>query len=406
MKWKTNTLSNGLTNIAIPRPDTHTVAARLFFRAGSRYDPIPGCAHLMEHMLFQGTKSHSTREIFAGIEALGGEINAHTSREYLALHTVTLPQELPFALNLLANIVKNPAWPQSSFQKEKTIILQEILQASSRPTILGDTFNKLLFQDQALGHAIMGNPQSLQRIRINDITAMHQQRVCAKNAVLAICGDMDVKNMLAQAETAFSSLPSGENYPPIEDSLPFSNQHQHIEKDISQTHMMLGVAGVGLSDPARSALKLIELALGMGASGRLYRRLREELGLVYSIQTLNTNYEDCGYLAVRASFDPVGQETVKELILYEFDEICQNGLCAEELLRTKGNYAGTLARRFETNLATAGIFGIEALLNEIEPFEQAVQRIQAVTPEQIIEAANQILDRNKMITVSLGPSIE
>jgi predicted Zn-dependent peptidase len=177
-----------------------------------------------------------------------------------------------------------------------------------------------------------------------------------------------------------------------------------LEKDVSRTYLLVGVPAVGLKHPDRSPLKVIELALGMGGSGRLYRSLREERSLVYTVQTLAASYEDAGFLAVRTACAPGNVDAVVAAVRAEWQALAREGLAARELAAVKGNYAGTLARRFETNQAVAGIFGIEGLLHRIEPFDEAVARIAAVTLEQVTDAARRYLDDRPHVLVTLGPA--
>jgi predicted Zn-dependent peptidase len=152
----------------------------------------------------------------------------------------------------------------------------------------------------------------------------------------------------------------------------------------------------------RSALKVIERVLGMGGSARLYQRLREETRLVYSVHTVTAHYEDAGYLAVKTACDPQHAMQVQQAILEEWDRLCQQGVSEDELAAAKSNYAGTLARRFETNLALASIFGVEGLLHRVETFEEAVGRINAVGRDDVLRMARQYLDVDRYVAVSVG----
>jgi len=170
-------------------------------------------------------------------------------------------------------------------------------------------------------------------------------------------------------------------------------------------YMLLGVPTVGLKHPDRSALKIIELVLGMGASGRLYQRLREELGVVYNVNAVSSVYEDRGYLAIHTVCAPENQTLVQDAILDEWLDIRENGISEDALSAAKGNYAGTLARRFETNLSVAGIFGIEGLLYQVEPFEQAIARINGVRREGVREAAQKYLNEDGYIIATVGKTM-
>jgi predicted Zn-dependent peptidase len=405
VKLQFETLPNGLEVIIIPRPGTRTVASRFFVRAGSRYDgKHPGLAHLLEHMLFQGSTDRSAEEIFAAIEARGGEINAHTSREYISLHTVTLAEHLPLALSCLANVAIQPALNPETFRKEKLVVFQEMGASRERSGALYDHFIQHLWQENPLRNPVIGTPEGVRDTSIEEVKRFHQRRFVGGNAVLVICGDIAPQEALSLAREAFAELASGPEQlpPPVDEPAIQQPRGGHLDRNSKRTYLLLGVPTVGIKHPHRSALKMIELVLGMGASGRLYRRLRQELGLVYNINAVSSVYEDAGFLAIHAACDAEEQTRVQDEILDSWLDLRQRGITAEELEAAKGNYAGTLARRFETNLSVAGIVGIEALLHAVESFEAAIGRINAVTCEGVRQAAQQYLVENGYVLVTAG----
>lgn len=421
MNWQITALENGLRVITIHRPGTRTVAARVYVRAGSRYDgPHSGLAHFLEHMLFKGTATRSPRQIYAAIEACGGEINATTTREYASLRTVTLARDLPLALELLADVVTRPALAEDAFLNEKLVVLQEIQQANDRIEVLYDLFVQTLWQQHPLRGPVLGTLEGLRDLELESLRAFHRERYVTGNALLVICGDVEPETALAlalrpldelgttqaqgTAQAAFTEFPHGPEQPPepVEELPLVECRLAHLEKDIHRTYLLIGVPTVGMKNPDRSPLKAIELALGMGGSGRLYQRLREEQGLVYSVNTVIANYEDVGFLGVRAACAPENMGAVREAILAEWDALRQDGLNEHELEAVKGNYAGTLARRFETNAAVAGIFGIEGLLYQVEPFDEAVARIEAVTQAQVLNAAQRYLNCERYVLATVG----
>jgi predicted Zn-dependent peptidase len=166
--------------------------------------------------------------------------------------------------------------------------------------------------------------------------------------------------------------------------------------------LLIGVPMVSMKHQDRSALKVIERVLGMGGSARLYQRLREETRLVYSVNTVTAHYEDAGYFAVHTACDPQHVAQVRQAVLDECDALRQQGVSESELDAAKDNYAGTLTRRFETNLALAGIFGVEGLLHRVETLEEAVRRINAVRRDDVMRAAQKYLDVDRYVAVSVG----
>ena len=161
-----------------------------------------------------------------------------------------------------------------------------------------------------------------------------------------------------------------------------------------------------MKHPDRSAIKLIEILLGMGVSGRLYQRLRTELNLVYQISTINSLFEDTGYLCIKAICDPDKVSNIQDEVYTLWEDICMTDVSSEDLKKAKGYYKGTLRRHLETNAAIAGITGVEGLLNEVETIEQAVKRINRVSPKEIIQAANRYLKPKHSVTAIIGPKIE
>ena len=202
----------------------------------------------------------------------------------------------------------------------------------------------------------------------------------------------------------FQALPAGLEQPPAPVREPPLNELRsgHLSKDVHQAHLLMGVPTVSMKHEDRSALKVIERVLGMGGSARLYQRLREERRLAYSVNTVTAHYEDAGYFAVHTACDPQNVAQVQQTILDEWDRLRHQGVSEDELSAAKSNYAGTLARRFETNLALASIFGVEGLLHRVETFEEAVERINAVGRDDVLRPAHKYLDVDRYVAVSVG----
>lgn len=359
---------------------------------------------MLEHMLFKGTKKRTSQEIFSRIEARGGELNAHTTREYISLHTVTLAEDLSLALDLLAEICLYPRFSQADFFSEKLVVLGELEGSRDQSGVLYNLFLENIWQDSPLRNPIIGTVGGLRDLEIERLQEHFLHRFVSGNAILVICGDVEPNEALALAQGKFSDFPSGLERPPdpIKESILNTPVGAHLERDTQRTYMLLGVPAVGIKHRDRSAMKLVELVLGMGASGRLYQHLREELGLVYNVNAVSSIYEDYGYLAIHAVCAPESLTVVQDAILDEWVELREKSISEGELDAAKGNYAGTLARRFETNLSVAGIYGIEGLLYEVEPFEAAIARINGVTREGVQEAARRYLNEDGYVLVSVG----
>jgi len=419
LDWRWLLLPNGLRLITIARPGTPTVAVRACVRAGSRYDvehkrpdsphpPLLGLAHLTEHLLFKGTQHHSQREIFAAVERLGGVLGAGTTKEYTTLYAVTPAQGLKVAIELLAEVLTAPALREEDFGQEKLVVLEEMRRAQDRESVIFDLFAETLWQEHPLRYPIMGNPEGLQDLDYELLLAFYRQRYVAGNMLLVVCGDIEHEKARRRVAHRFAALPAGPEQPPAPVREPPLNELRsgYLNKDVHQAHLLIGVPTVSMKHQDRSALKVIERVLGMGGSARLYQRLREETRLVYSVHTVTAHYEDAGYLAVKTACAPQHATQVQQAILEEWRKLRRQGVSEDELAAAKSNYAGTLARRFETNLALASILGVEGLLHRVETFEQAVGRINAVGRDDALRVARQYLDVDRYVAVSVGREAE
>jgi predicted Zn-dependent peptidase len=408
------TLPNGLRLITVARPGTPTVAVRAYVRAGGRYDaeerlsdsscPALGLAHLTEHLLFKGTRSRSQREIFASVERLGGALDAGTTKEYTTLCAVMPRHGLHVALKGLAELLTEPAFREQDVWNEKLVVLEEIRHAKDRQGVIHDLFSETLWQAHPFRHPVHGTLEALRELGRETLVAFHQRRPVTGNTVLAVCGDIDHEEVYHLAGETFAGLPAGAEQPPAPVGEPPLSQPRraHLSKDIGQMHLLIGVPTVDMGHEDRGPLKVIERVLGMGGSARLYQRLREETGLVYSVRTVAAHYEDAGIFAVHTACSPQNAARVEKALLGEWENLRRDGVGDEELDAAKGNYAGTLARRFETNRAVAGIFGVEGLFHRVEPFGEAVERINDVRCDDVMRAARTYLDPVRLVSVSVG----
>jgi len=408
--WRLLPLANGLLLITIRRPGSPTVAVRAYVRAGSRYDaevvpgPQFGLAHGTEHLLFKGTTTHSQRELFAGVERLGGVLEAGTAKEYVTLHTVTPWQGLVPALDILAGLLCRPALREEDFWKEKLVLLEELRRGQDQHNVIFDLFAQTLWRRHPLRHPAQGTLQGLHTLDYASLLSFHRQHYVSGNMLLVVAGDIDHEKTSRLVADRFGGLPSGpEQLPTAAHEPPISAPRTaHLDKDLNQYHLLVGVPTVSMKHGDRSSLKVLERVLGMGGSARLYQRLREQAQLVYSVRTLTAHYEDAGYFAVHTACDPAHAHQVQQIILQEWERLCDKGVSGDELISAKSNYGGTLARRFETNLAVAGIFGVEGLLHRVEPFQEAVQRIDAVQRDDVQRVARQYLQPQRLVRVSIG----
>jgi predicted Zn-dependent peptidase len=364
--------------------------------------------HFTEHLLFKGTRTHSQREIFAAVERLGGVLDAGTTKQYVTVHAVTPRNGLVTAMDVVAEVLIEPALQEDDFWKEKLVVLEEIRRAQDQQSVIFDLFAETMWQHHPLRYPIRGTLEGLYDLDYEPLLSFYQRRFVAGNMLLAVSGDIDHGEIERLAAQKFAALPGGPGSPPLPvDEPPLDEKRTaHLDKGVQLTSLLIGVPTVSMKHEDRSALRVIERVLGMGGSARLYQRLREDAQLVYSVNTVTAHYEDIGYFAVQTVCDPQHIAEVQQAILQEWDKLRQHGVSEDELSAAKSNFAGTQARRAETNLAVASILGVHGLLHQVETFEQAVARINAVQRDDVLRVAQQYLNLDQYVVVSVGREAE
>src|SRR3989304_8624175 len=243
MDWKLTQLDNGIKLVTISRPWTRTVAARAFIRAGSRYEGSHhGLAHLTEHMLLKGTLHRTRQQVFAQAEECGGEIQAGTTKEYSTFFVISLGQYLAKAIELLADVLISPLLAENDFLFEKNIILQEAGRAQDQEAFIFDLFAQARWQKHPFRFPILANRDAVAKLAHQDLVKFFQRRYVASNTAVCICGNLEHESAVLAAQRAFSLMPRGQAQlrAPIPEPPLKGIRRAHLEKDLNQTHLLLG----------------------------------------------------------------------------------------------------------------------------------------------------------------------
>lgn len=395
-------LSNGLRVVISPRPGTALTALKLFMKVGSRHDgDRPGISHFVEHlMLDRPSRMHPVAE---EIEALGGEINAVTHREYTALQAVALPQQAAQVLRVFRDLLEPLELAADRVDRERDVIVQEIEQATDTHSAAWDLFLQALWGDDAFTRPIYGDPAVIREVTPAELTRHFSRYGAPERMVLAVAGPVALEDVIGSAEQALGGLAG----PRWQDDFSFTRagpRHCRLVKDTKVAHLIVGVEAIQMADPRRSAVKVLDMVLGQGAASRLYRILRTRWGLVYEVATAAMAFEDRGYLCAYTSCAAANVARVLEVLLEEFERLAREPIGETELEGARMRYEGMLARRFETVLAAAGITGIEELLTCSEPFEQALRRVRQVDADEALCVAAELVDHDRVAVALVGPS--
>ncbi len=318
---RVSTLDNGLRVASDAMPGVETVSLGVWAAIGTRHEPpaINGVSHLLEHMAFKGTERRSARDIAVEVEAVGGHINAYTTRERTAYYAKMLADDLPLALDILADILQHSTYHPDELARERQVILQEIGQAEDTPDdIVFDHFQAVAFPGQALGRPVLGEAAIVERLTREEVAEYLKQNYGPAHLVLAAAGEVEHERLVELARRLFGDLPVGA--PPAPEPARFAAGDRRTKRDLEQLHLVLGFPGVGYLDPDYYAQTVLSTLYGGGMSSRLFQEIREKRGLVYNIYSFTAPYADGGLFAVYAG---TGEREVGELL----------PLVAEELLR-------------------------------------------------------------------------
>jgi predicted Zn-dependent peptidase len=379
MKTRISTLANGL-RVATDQIDTvDTVSLGIWVDVGTRHEPaiINGAAHFLEHMAFKGTARRSARAIAEEIEAVGGHLNAYTSRESTAYYAKVLKEDVALALDILSDILQNSTFDPDELERERSVILQEIGQANDTPDdIIFDHFQECAYPDQAMGRPVLGRPEVIRELERDAVMAYLRDHYGARRMVLAAAGNLEHERVVDLADTLLSGLPAERSV--TTEPARYSGGDYREDRDLEQLHLVIGFPGVVIGDPDYYAASVLATAFGGGMSSRLFQEIRETRGLVYAIHSFVHGYRDGGLFGIYAG---TGEDEAAELVPALCDEAIKlrDGLTTIELNRAKTQMKAGLLMSLESTSARCEQLA-QHLLIYGTPFDPAevVRRIEAV----------------------------
>ncbi|TDC71179.1 insulinase family protein [Actinomadura sp. GC306] len=403
-------LPGGLRVITETMPTVRSAAFGIWSAVGSR-DEAPadaGASHYLEHVLFKGTRRRSALEISAAIDAVGGDLNAFTSKEYTCYYARVLDADLPLAVDVVSDMVAASVNRPEDVEAERGVILEEIHMRDDDPgDLIHDEFATALYGDTPLGRPILGTEESINTLSRDRIHGYYREHYVPPNLVVSVAGNIDHDEVVRLVSRAFEGRLTGDARPaaPRVDGAPAAVEPRSvvIDKDTEQAHIILGGAGVSRTDDRRFALGVLNAALGGGMSSRLFQEIREKRGLAYSVYSYTAQYADSGIFGVYAGCQPAKAEEVLSICRDEVAKAAAEGLGDEELERGKGQLRGAMVLGLEDTGSRMSRIGKSELVYEsLLPVDEVLARIEAVTPDDVRAVAGEVLAGPQALTV-IGP---
>src|SRR4051812_7142380 len=405
-------LPSGLRIITESIPSTRSASLGVWVGIGSR-DEAPamsGASHFLEHLLFKGTHKRTALQISAEIEAVGGETNAFTTKEYTCYYARVLDEDLPLAVDVLCDAVADSLLEPADVEIERGVILEEIAMHEDEPSDeVHDIFTETVFGDHPLGRLISGTEESITPMTRNQINGFYRRRYTPPHIVVAAAGNLEHATVVrlvrkALAGTALDASPADPAGPRVPKRVRHQKAHTVVRnRDTEQAHVVLGGVGIGRLDERRFALGVLNSVLGGGMSSRLFQEIREKRGLAYSVYSYASQYADAGLLGVYAGCAPGKVDEVLDIIRTELDQVAAKGLTAEEIARGKGMVKGSYVLGLEdSGSRMSRLAKSELLYGDLMSVDELLTRVDAVTREDIDAVAAELLTQPMSLAV-VGP---
>jgi predicted Zn-dependent peptidase len=404
--YQKTVLPNGVRLVTEALPHFHSVSLGIWINTGSRNETAPenGMAHFLEHMAFKGTGRRNAYDLAREIDLLGGTANAFTTKENTCFHGKVLADQLPRFFDLLHDLVLHPVYDSQDLEKERQVILQEIYTLEDTPDeYVHDLFSRCFWGESAFGRPIMGDAQTVGRFSRSHLLDYRQIQYHSGNMVIAAAGRLQHETLLDLAAAAFGNVNHSGPLPQPEAVATFSG-HRHFEHDLEQVHLVLGGPAPAASESSRFVAILLNLILGGNMSSRLFQEIRENQGLCYSIFSFLQSFSDTGMLGIGAAVSPENLDILLATIRQEMQQLQQREVSLAELQAAQDySRASFYLGAEDSDNRMLRLAKNEINFGHFLSYEEIISRLEAVTPSQIIEKAQQWLDLEKWQTVCLGP---
>ena len=368
-----------------------------------------GVSHLLEHMVFKGTERRSAAEIALSLEAVGGGLDAYTSREHTVYQARVLDAHLDLAADVIGDMIFHPALREEDLTLERRVILEEIAMVDDTPDdLVFELHNAALWGHHPLGYSILGTRETVGRMGTAELRALHARAYHPEHMIVAAAGNVEHDQLVEILDrTGWTGIPRGgtprPSVPPVGAAGPATSRH--VARDGAQTHLVVGTRAIAHRDPRRHALVLVSMLMGGGMSSRLFQRVREELGLAYAVYTFQSLHEMAGVHGVYVGTGPDTAGRALEAINAEMARLASDGLPAEELAMGKEQLKGQLVLSLESPGARMYRAASVALYDEpYRTLDELLAVVDAVDDADVAAVAREFFDPAAQTVLTLGPT--
>ncbi len=412
MSVRRTVLPSGLRIVTEEVPSVRSATIGIWVNVGSRDETpaVAGASHFLEHLLFKGTTRRSALEISATIEAVGGEMNAFTSKEYTCFYARVIDTDLPMAIDVVSDLITSSIVSALDVDAERKVVLEEIAMRDDDPSdLVHDLYAETYYGDTTLGRPILGTVKSIKEMSRSSVFNYYKKKYLPQDLVVAVAGNIKHKRVVAMVEEALSrdNFLNVKGAPQIRPNTPVKTKPLHsvglLTRKTEQAHMFYGMEGVARADDRRFAMGVLASALGGGMSSRLFQEIREKRGLAYSVYAYAQQFAGSGQIGFYAGCNPTKAIEVVEIIREVLADVAENGMSHEEIERAKGAVRGSLVLSQEDSASRMSRIGKnEIVYGQVMGFDDILKAISRVNPTDVREIASEYLTKSPTLAL-VGP---
>ncbi|MEO7146744.1 MAG: pitrilysin family protein [Terrimesophilobacter sp.] len=404
-------LPSGVRILSERVPGARSATVGFWVAVGSR-DELPkhfGSTHFLEHLLFKGTASRTALDIAISFDAVGGEHNAMTAKEYTCYYAKVRDHDLPMAVSVLGDMFTSSLLDRDEFENERGVILEELAMADDDPSdVASERFFEAVLGEHPLGRPIGGSTDSIRAVARDAVWEHYRENYRPQDLVITVAGAVDHDGLVAHVEASLRS--TGWDLEIAAAPVPRRNASQNTiqrgsaltveQRPLEQVNLLLGVPGITALDDRRSSMAVLNSVLGGGMSSRLFQEIREKRGLAYSVYSFSPAYSDAGLFGMYAGCAPGKAVQVAELLDKEFRHMAESGITVDELDRAKGQLSGASALALEDSDTRMSRLGrSELTLGEYNDLDEALRLLDLVTRKSVQDLAGELTARQRSISV-------
>ncbi len=400
-------LSNGIIVVSEYIPHVKSFSLGFWYNTGSRDENSHnnGISHFIEHMLFKGTSKRTAKQISDEIESVGGYLNAFTSKETTCYYGRGLTENFKKTFTVLSDMIQNPLFKENHINKESGVVIDELHDIEDNPEeLIFDKFEEMVFEGSNLSFPIIGTEKNISSFNSALLHKFHQGRYKSKNLVVAVSGSVAHEQVVKLTEKYFNIQKSASNGN-RKNFTTSAAKASVIIKDIQQVHCIIGRPAYGYNNPKRIKLNVLSTLLGEGSSSRLFQAVREKMGMTYQINSFLNSYTDVSSFGIYYSTNEKHAEKVSKIVFRELNKLCEVEVKPKELKRVKEYIKGNTLLSLEST-TNRMIRMSSSLLNygRLIPVEEMMEKIEAVTVQDINEIANEMFEESGLTKIVIRPA--